>query len=122
MLISEVYESLVDAGVIVPQEEVPPPTVPMDYSWARVSGSVAMKRCMLLSKRNNSFLVPRAAALYSRHGRFIAFVLMACLIAVVRYRRRGCGMRSVDIHTHWRLSIFCVSSEKARVFLSVNFF
>lgn len=31
-----VYEDLVAKGVIVPAQEVPPPTVPMDYSWARV--------------------------------------------------------------------------------------
>ena len=31
-----VYEDLVARGVIVPALEVPPPTVPMDYSWARV--------------------------------------------------------------------------------------
>lgn len=31
-----VYDQLVDNGAIVPAEEVPPPTVPMDYSWARV--------------------------------------------------------------------------------------
>lgn len=31
------YEGLVSKGVIQPAEEVPPPTVPMDYSWARVS-------------------------------------------------------------------------------------
>lgn len=32
-----VYDDLVAKGVIVPAKEVPPPTVPMDYSWARVS-------------------------------------------------------------------------------------
>ena len=31
-----VYDQLVENGTIVPAEEVPPPTVPMDYSWARV--------------------------------------------------------------------------------------
>lgn len=36
-LIGKVYEDLVKSGVIVPAPEVPPPTVPMDYSWARVS-------------------------------------------------------------------------------------
>lgn len=36
-LIKNVYEQLVSSGVIVPAPEVPPPTVPMDYSWARVS-------------------------------------------------------------------------------------
>jgi Succinyl-CoA synthetase, alpha subunit len=35
-IIHEVYDSLVQSGVIVPEPEVPPPTVPMDYSWARV--------------------------------------------------------------------------------------
>lgn len=35
-LIGDVYERLVLSGVIVPAPEVPPPTVPMDYSWARV--------------------------------------------------------------------------------------
>lgn len=34
---SSVYDDLVARGVIVPAKEVPPPTVPMDYSWARVS-------------------------------------------------------------------------------------
>lgn len=34
--IHEVYLELVSKGVIVPQPELPPPTVPMDYSWARV--------------------------------------------------------------------------------------
>ena len=28
--------NLVKQGVIIEKEEVPPPTVPMDYSWARV--------------------------------------------------------------------------------------
>lgn len=32
-----VYDDLVAKGVIQPADEVPPPTVPMDYSWARVS-------------------------------------------------------------------------------------
>lgn len=31
-----VYDDLVDQGEIMPQPEVPPPAVPMDYSWARV--------------------------------------------------------------------------------------
>lgn len=33
------YEDLVAKGVIVPAQEVPPPTVPMDYSWARVGAT-----------------------------------------------------------------------------------
>lgn len=36
-LIQKVYQDLVQKGTIVPTPEVPPPTVPMDYSWARVS-------------------------------------------------------------------------------------
>lgn len=36
-LIQNVYQGLVTAGIIHPEPEVPPPTVPMDYSWARVS-------------------------------------------------------------------------------------
>jgi len=36
-LIQNVYEQLVKDGTIVPEPEVPPPTVPMDYNWARVS-------------------------------------------------------------------------------------
>lgn len=35
-----VYQDLVAKRVIEPAEEVPPPTVPMDYSWARVSCAV----------------------------------------------------------------------------------
>lgn len=31
-----VYDELVADGTIIPAQEVPPPTVPMDYSWARV--------------------------------------------------------------------------------------
>ncbi len=33
----KVYEGLVDSGKIVPRPEVAPPTVPMDFNWARVS-------------------------------------------------------------------------------------
>lgn len=36
-LIHLVYEKLVHSGTIVPEAELPPPTVPMDYNWARVS-------------------------------------------------------------------------------------
>ncbi|KAJ8377253.1 hypothetical protein AAFF_G00264810 [Aldrovandia affinis] len=39
-LIKTVYEDLVAKGTIVPAEEVPPPTVPMDYSWARELGMI----------------------------------------------------------------------------------
>lgn len=35
-LIHNVFESLVKNGTVIPRPEVPPPTVPMDYSWARV--------------------------------------------------------------------------------------
>ncbi|XP_053667035.1 ATP-citrate synthase [Anopheles marshallii] len=39
-MIGSVYESMVKEGHIVPAEEVPPPTVPMDYSWARELGLI----------------------------------------------------------------------------------
>ncbi|GMT32112.1 hypothetical protein PFISCL1PPCAC_23409, partial [Pristionchus fissidentatus] len=38
--IASVYGELVERGVIVPQPEVPPPAVPMDYSWARELGLI----------------------------------------------------------------------------------
>lgn len=39
-VIKSVYDNLVAKGVIVPAKEVPPPTVPMDYSWARELGLI----------------------------------------------------------------------------------
>ncbi|XP_014472586.1 PREDICTED: ATP-citrate synthase [Dinoponera quadriceps] len=39
-LIQTVYEQLVKDGTIVPEPEVPPPTVPMDYNWARELGLI----------------------------------------------------------------------------------
>jgi ATP citrate (pro-S)-lyase len=39
-LLQQVYEDLVKSGAIVPVEEVPPPTVPMDFSWARELGLI----------------------------------------------------------------------------------
>lgn len=39
-LIHTVYDQLVKDGAIVPEPEMPPPTVPMDYSWARVSSII----------------------------------------------------------------------------------
>lgn len=39
-VIGSVYDSLVKQGRIVPRPEVPPPTVPMDYSWARELGLI----------------------------------------------------------------------------------
>lgn len=38
--VKSVYDSLVQRGVIVPASEVPPPTVPMDYNWARELGLI----------------------------------------------------------------------------------
>jgi ATP citrate (pro-S)-lyase len=35
-----VYEQLVRDGIIIPEIEVPPPTVPMDYAWARELGLI----------------------------------------------------------------------------------
>lgn len=34
------YNELVQNGTIVVQAEVPPPTVPMDYAWARELGLI----------------------------------------------------------------------------------
>ncbi|XP_004859429.1 ATP-citrate synthase isoform X1 [Heterocephalus glaber] len=39
-IIQSVYEDLVARGAIEPAQEVPPPTVPMDYSWARELGLI----------------------------------------------------------------------------------
>lgn len=39
-LIASVYQELVKTNQIVPVQEVPPPTVPMDYSWARELGLI----------------------------------------------------------------------------------
>ncbi|XP_026181163.1 ATP-citrate synthase [Mastacembelus armatus] len=39
-IIKSVYDDLVAKGVIEPAKEVPPPTVPMDYSWARELGLI----------------------------------------------------------------------------------
>lgn len=39
-LIQTVYQKLVQDGTIVPAPEVPPPTVPMDYNWARELGLI----------------------------------------------------------------------------------
>ncbi|MED6264261.1 hypothetical protein CHARACLAT_012947, partial [Characodon lateralis] len=39
-VIKTVYDRLVADSTIVPAQEVPPPTVPMDYSWARELGLI----------------------------------------------------------------------------------
>jgi len=39
-VIHEVYLSLVNEGIIMPKEQLPPPTVPMDYNWARELGLI----------------------------------------------------------------------------------
>lgn len=39
-VIHQVYNELLEAQIIIPQEEVPPPTVPMDYDWARELGII----------------------------------------------------------------------------------
>ncbi|XP_064456434.1 ATP-citrate synthase-like [Ornithodoros turicata] len=38
--IKRVYDDLVISGIIIPLPEVPPPTVPMDYNWARELGLI----------------------------------------------------------------------------------
>ncbi|KAI9526365.1 hypothetical protein NQZ68_039973 [Dissostichus eleginoides] len=39
-VVKTVYDELVANGTIIPAQEVPPPTVPMDYSWARELGLI----------------------------------------------------------------------------------
>ncbi|KAK3108901.1 hypothetical protein FSP39_018217 [Pinctada imbricata] len=39
-LVKQVYEKLLSDGTIVVQQEMPPPTVPMDYTWARELGLI----------------------------------------------------------------------------------
>lgn len=39
-VIKQVYEDLVCNGTIIPKEEVAPPTVPMDFNWARELGLI----------------------------------------------------------------------------------
>ncbi|ESO12632.1 hypothetical protein HELRODRAFT_155589 [Helobdella robusta] len=39
-IIKSVYDGLVKSGVLVPAPEVVPPTVPMDYNWARELGLI----------------------------------------------------------------------------------
>ena len=46
---SEVYEQLVSAGVIVPQPEKEPPTVPMDYKWAQELGLIRKSSSFMTS-------------------------------------------------------------------------
>lgn len=46
--IGRVYQRLLQEGIIVPKEEVPPPTVPMDFSWARVSFDYKARRSVFV--------------------------------------------------------------------------
>ncbi|XP_018318555.1 ATP-citrate synthase isoform X2 [Agrilus planipennis] len=39
-IINSVYQGLLKKGIIKPKPEVPPPTVPMDYNWARELGLI----------------------------------------------------------------------------------
>ena len=49
-IIRQVYSDLVLSGDIIEKEEVPPPTVPMDYSWARVSSLLIIINCILITQ------------------------------------------------------------------------
>ena len=40
LFVRQVYTEMVTNGIIVPKEEVAPPTVPMDFNWARVSSEL----------------------------------------------------------------------------------
>ena len=46
-LYSEVYDQLVSAGIVIPQPERQPPTVPMDYSWAQVGAHFIVVAIMM---------------------------------------------------------------------------
>ena len=46
---SEVYSQLVTQGLILPQPEVAPPTVPMDYKWAQELGLIRKPAAFLSS-------------------------------------------------------------------------
>lgn len=48
-VIHEVYTALVKSGEIEPQPEVPPPTVPMDYNWARELGLIRKPATVMTS-------------------------------------------------------------------------
>ena len=48
-VIRQVYDDLVSNGTIVPVQEVPPPTMPMDYSWARELGLVRKSASFMTS-------------------------------------------------------------------------
>ena len=41
------YDQLVADGIVELEDEVPPPTVPMDYNWARELGLIR-KECLKL--------------------------------------------------------------------------
>ena len=43
------YEQLASAGVIVPQPEKEPPTVPMDYKWAQELGLIRKSSSFMTS-------------------------------------------------------------------------
>lgn len=52
-----VYQDLVAKRVIEPAEEVPPPTVPMDYSWARVSALLYLPFASLETSRTFALML-----------------------------------------------------------------
>lgn len=57
--IQKVFKDLVNAGIIVPNEERPPPPVPMDYSWARELGLIRKPASFMTSicdERGNELL------------------------------------------------------------------
>ena len=59
VVFSELYQKLRASGVIVEREEVPPPTVPMDYDWARELGLIRKPASFMTSivdERGNDVL------------------------------------------------------------------
>lgn len=65
---------MVANGTIVPAEEVPPPTVPMDYSWARVRFIMALFYFMNHPRPIGIFLL-RCADLILLNSSLIAGIL-----------------------------------------------
>ena len=75
---SEVYDQLVGAGLIVPQPEKDPPTVPMDYKWAQELGLVRKPASIMSSISDER----GEELLYA--GMPISDVFKVCVCACVR--------------------------------------
>lgn len=91
----KVYESLVAKGDIVPQPEVAPPTVPMDYNWARVRvclqfWTVLLTQSLVYWPLGTLFLYRNSVWFESPPPSWPAFVMSAvrsCCMLVFQSRR-----------------------------------